>query len=292
MRTPRAKFHVFICYVNEDKHDIVEPLYHQLRRRGLKVWYDDQQIGVGDSIREKIDAGLRDSSFGVVILSKSFFKKKWSNYELDGLLAKETKKGRAILPVWHKVGYRDVKKYSLSLANRRALDTRYGVASVATGVAAKIIPEISKSEGGRHKQTLSLQRLVLKNKLMPSYKPRIIIIDDDEKVPWILQEGLESEFDFLWARDGLEGLQMIAAEPPDLVLLDLKMPGMSGLEVLKRLRKSKQKVDVVMVSGHGETRDIVDAIKLGAIDWFDKPFDVREAGIRIWNAIRYRLLSD
>jgi predicted nucleotide-binding protein len=78
---------VFVSYAFEDKK-VARRLARDLERLGFKVWFDETEITVGDSLRDVIDRGLRSSKFGVVILSPSFFKKSWTQYELDGLLAK------------------------------------------------------------------------------------------------------------------------------------------------------------------------------------------------------------
>src|SRR5205809_4089479 len=79
----------FICHAKEDKQAIVEPLALQLNRLGARVWYDKWSLEIGDSLRQKIDEGLRDSRFGIVVLSKNFFAKKWPQTELDGLVERE-----------------------------------------------------------------------------------------------------------------------------------------------------------------------------------------------------------
>ncbi len=116
---------------------------------------------------------------------------------------------------------------------------------------------------------------------MPKNKTKVLVIDDDPKVAWILSEGLSDKFEFVSARDGIEGLQLVSTEKPDLVLLDIKMPGMSGLEVLEKLNKADSRPEVIMVSGHGETEYVVDSIKLGAAEFINKPFDVQEVEIHI-----------
>ena len=77
---------------------------------------------------------------------------------------------------------------------------------------------------------------------MAKDKVKILVIDDDPKVSWLLTEGLGGKYDFSSARDGIEGLQMVSTERPDLILLDIKMPGMNGIEVLEKLRKTKGKI--------------------------------------------------
>lgn len=116
---------------------------------------------------------------------------------------------------------------------------------------------------------------------MVKNKTKILVIDDDPKVSWILSEGLSSKFEFLTARDGIEGIQMISTEKPELVLLDIKMPGMSGIEVLEKLKRIDDSPEVIMVSGHGETDYVVESIKMGAAEFVNKPFDVQEIEIHI-----------
>lgn len=78
---------------------------------------------VGDSLRRTIDRGLVNSRFGVVVLSEHFFKKDWTNKELDGLVALETQGQTRILPIWHKVSKDEVARYSPTLADKVALNT-------------------------------------------------------------------------------------------------------------------------------------------------------------------------
>jgi len=116
---------------------------------------------------------------------------------------------------------------------------------------------------------------------MAKSKVKILVIDDDPKVSWILTEGLAGKYDFVSARDGIEGLQLVSTEKPDLILLDIKMPGMNGIEVLEKLNKLDVRPDVIMVSGHGETKYVVESVKLGAAEFINKPFDVEEIDIHI-----------
>ncbi len=118
-------------------------------------------------------------------------------------------------------------------------------------------------------------------KQMTKSKEKILVIDDDPKVAWILSEGLSSKFDFLSARDGIEGLQIVSTEKPDVILLDIKMPGMDGLEVLEKVNKAENRPEIIMVSGHGDTESVVQSIRLGAAEFVNKPFDVQEIEIRI-----------
>lgn len=126
---------------------------------------------------------------------------------------------------------------------------------------------------------------------MADEKTKLLIIDDDPKVSWILREGLEDEFEILTASDGIEGIQVASKERPSLILLDIKMPGMNGMDVLKKLKKSDLLSDVIMLSGQGETQVVVDCIKLGATEFINKPFDVKEVGLHLQNTLKRRRLE-
>lgn len=117
------KYDVFISHATEDKEAIVRPLAHALRDEGLSVWYDEFELRVGSSLRRNIDSGLANSRFGVVVLSDAFFKKGWTNYELDGLVTRDIASGggQIILPIWHRVTKDEVMGYSPSLADKVAL---------------------------------------------------------------------------------------------------------------------------------------------------------------------------
>ncbi|MCW3128830.1 MAG: toll/interleukin-1 receptor domain-containing protein [Methanophagales archaeon] len=122
---------VFISHASEDKREVADPLFKALTDRGLNVWYDTVSLKIGDRLLEKIDEGLAHSSFGVVILSKNFFQKKWTKLEIDGLVATEGKRGSKILPVWHGVSEDDVKNFSPILAGRVAGNTESGIEKLA-----------------------------------------------------------------------------------------------------------------------------------------------------------------
>ena len=92
-------------------------------RQGLKVWYDEFELKIGDSLRRKIDRGLAKSRFGIVILSKAFIKKGWTNYELDGIISKANTGEQVILPIWHGITKQEVLDYSPSLADKVARNT-------------------------------------------------------------------------------------------------------------------------------------------------------------------------
>ncbi len=123
LRSKENHFDVFISHASEDKDDFVRPFAELLRDQGLKVWYDEFELKIGDSLRQHIDKGLINSRYGIVILSKAFLEKSWTNYELNSLVAKEIEGKKVILPIWHNISKDDVLRYSPMLADKFALSS-------------------------------------------------------------------------------------------------------------------------------------------------------------------------
>ena len=131
------EYDVFVSHANEDKDEVVRPLAHALQAAGLRVWYDEFELRIGDSLRRKIDMGLAKSRFGVVVLSASFFGKGWTNYELDGIVTRAVSGDQVLLPIWHEVTKKQVIEYSPSLADKLARNT-------ATRTVEEIAAEIAE----------------------------------------------------------------------------------------------------------------------------------------------------
>ena len=132
---------VFICHASEDKEDVARPLAKDLSEAGLKVWYDEFSLTIGDSLRRSIDEGLTKSSYGVVILSPAFFSKNWPQHELDGLVSREMGgEPKVILPVWHKVTEKEVIQYSPTLVGKVAAKTTDGLEVVVRKILEVVKP--------------------------------------------------------------------------------------------------------------------------------------------------------
>jgi len=135
-------YDVFICHASEDKDSFVRPLAEALRNQHLEVWYDEFTLTLGDSIRRAIDIGLRQSTYGIAVLSKAFFDKNWPQYELDGLVEREMAGGqKVILTIWHGVTHDDVAAYSPALAGKWAISTDRGLDDVVAEVLKVVRPE-------------------------------------------------------------------------------------------------------------------------------------------------------
>src|SRR5438552_2325937 len=95
----KEEFDVFISHASEDTRAVALPLADTLRREGVTVWIDQQELKLGDSLREKIGEGLRKSRYGIVILSRAFLTKRWPADELRSLLAMEEAGRKRLLPI-------------------------------------------------------------------------------------------------------------------------------------------------------------------------------------------------
>jgi hypothetical protein len=135
----KREFDVFISHASEDKDAIVRSLANALKEKGLSVWYDDFELKIGDNLRRKIDIGLSKSNFGVVVISRSFIKKGWTNYELDGLITREVSGEQVLLPIWHDITKQEVIDYSPSLANKLARNTAINTIDEIADEIAQVI---------------------------------------------------------------------------------------------------------------------------------------------------------
>ncbi len=136
---------VFISYASEDKDDLVKPLVEALKQFEIKVWYDEFELKLGDSLSKSIDKGLLNSRFGVVVLSPAFFAKGWADYELRSLIGKEIGKEKVILPIWHNIERDEIVKHSLFLADKFAISSKLSFNELAEKIIEIIRPDIINS---------------------------------------------------------------------------------------------------------------------------------------------------
>ena len=140
-RDEGKKYDVFISHASEDKDAVVRPLALALQDKGVRVWYDEFEMKIGDSLRRKIDQGLANSRFGIVVISRSFIKKGWTNYELDGIMTKAISGQQVLLPVWHNITKQEVIDYSPSLADKVARSTgQQTVQEIADEIGEMVLP--------------------------------------------------------------------------------------------------------------------------------------------------------
>jgi len=138
------KWDVFLSYASEDRADVAEPLVTSLSEWGLRVWFDQTQLRLGDSLRRSLDNGLSRCRFGVVVLSEAFFGKHWPNVELDGLANREVDGNKVVLPVWVRLSDEQVRSYSPPLADRVAVKWEEGVDCVSSEIVRVVRPDLFK----------------------------------------------------------------------------------------------------------------------------------------------------
>ena len=133
---------LFISHASEDKEAFVKPLAIALKKAGLKVWYDEFELKVGDSLTGSIDKGLIDSDYGIVVLSEAFFTKKWTDYELRSLLIKEINSKRVILPIIHNISVEKIQEHSLFLSDAKALSSKEPMPQLVDNILEVVRPDI------------------------------------------------------------------------------------------------------------------------------------------------------
>ncbi len=117
------KVDAFICHASADKDAFVRPLASALCDLGVRVWYDEFSLTIGDSISEKIAQGIANARFGIVVISKAFMERPWPNHELQGLIQRDVEEDLRILPIWHGVSKHNVRKFAPSLYDKLAINT-------------------------------------------------------------------------------------------------------------------------------------------------------------------------
>lgn len=124
--------------------------------------------------------------------------------------------------------------------------------------------------------------------------PRILVVDDDENLRWVLQTQLEQlGYTAMTAADGAAALTEIDRNPPSLVLTDLKMPGLSGMDLLQRIRRDYPEIPVLMMTAFGTIQSAVEAMRAGAYDYLTKPIDHDELGLAVHRVLEhFRLVQE
>ena len=120
-----------------------------------------------------------------------------------------------------------------------------------------------------------------------SRPPKILVVEDEPKMVAGLRDNFEFEgYEVITAADGVEGLQRALDDTPDLVVLDVMMPRLSGLEVCKQLRAQRGSIPIIMLTARGQEVDKVVGLELGADDYVTKPFSIRELLARVKAVLR------
>lgn len=117
-------------------------------------------------------------------------------------------------------------------------------------------------------------------------KTKILVVDDEHLIRWSLEQNLKKQgYEVVSAGNGEDALRIAREEQPDLMLLDIQLPGISGLEVLEKIKEQDEEIIVIMVTAHGALETAVHAMRLGAYDYINKPFNLDEMAIVIRKAL-------
>ena len=193
---------LFVCHASEDQNDFVRPLAEALRK-DYDVWYSEFVLTLGDSLRQKIDDGLRRCDFGIVVLSKSFFAKKWPQAELDGMFALETQSRKIILPIWKGVTEDDVKQYSPLLAGKVAVSASQGLPKVLEEIRLAVNVSERKRElgvlDGAAQRVKTLQHTLAERRcsenLLRSSQGVNLVLQSVQKIQDIIENTLSANTD-------------------------------------------------------------------------------------------------
>ena len=117
IRKDEHQYDVFLSHASEDKDDVARPLAALLRELGLRVWFDEFELRIGDNLVAKLNAGINASRFGILVLSDAFFAKRWTNHELDMLENLWVTEDRIIFPIWHNITLEEIRAFRAWLAN-------------------------------------------------------------------------------------------------------------------------------------------------------------------------------
>ena len=113
-------------------------------------------------------------------------------------------------------------------------------------------------------------------------KTKILLVDDEVEFVSTLSERLQLRgYDVRTANNALEALASVYKEPPDVIILDLRIPGMDGIETLKAIKKFDPAIEVIMLTGHGDIRSVEEGMKSGAFEYIMKPVDISELTAKI-----------
>ena len=176
------KYDIFLSHAVEDKKGIADLLNDSLKERNIRVWYSGEMLGIGSSLMEEINNGLVASRYGILILSPTYFKKKWTLSECYGLFALETAAQKRILPIWHNVDEQAVLAKFPILADRFALSSSKGldflvdrIAKVVHGTSADLLEEQRVAIGANRKT--ELQQLVALGKFKEVFDKVFTFLD-------------------------------------------------------------------------------------------------------------------
>ncbi len=230
------KYNLFISHASEDKEDFVRPLVALLRQKGLKVWFDEEDLLLGDNLRESIDKGLSKSLYGVVICSHAFFSKGWTQAELEASFAKESEGNKFILPIRHNISVSDIKQYSPLLAGKVSISSEQGPEKVAEAIL-KSIGFTSNREARHQDSSAVLDLQSYRQQRIRHWEQKAYELDKRFiQLVLLLDHGLESEGPrFQASQEKFDDLWDLLQKIPNKACVLMGRPGCGKSTVLRYL---------------------------------------------------------
>ncbi len=199
------KFGFFISYASEDKLLAFEIAKH-LKSFGINSWFDETEVKIGDSIIEKINAGLNQTKCGILIFSPNFIKKNWTKYEHDVLLRQHIEQGKQIFPIWHKIKKEEVEEFSPAMANIKAGKSEDPLENIMNEVISRAYADVStfltipSYEGALFRFSQGRGELYVNKSAFNLWGALLYFKDED--YPLGLEGKLIQKFDLImWARE-------------------------------------------------------------------------------------------
>ena len=122
---------------------------------------------------------------------------------------------------------------------------------------------------------------------------RVLLVDDEEDFRVTLAKRLQKrELEVVAVESGRQALEAVKGQPPDVVVLDVKMPGMDGLETLRELKQINPLIEVIMLTGHASVESGIEGMRLGAFDYLMKPCDINDLVLKIGDAYQRKLAQE
>ncbi len=246
----RAQLDTFICHASEDKESIARPIHQALTEIGVYSWLDESEIRLGDSIRRKIDQGLANCRSSTVILSRPFFAKNWTQYEMDGLVERQMQGEIALFPIRHGITIDEVRGHSPSLAGISSMSSsdhspeqiasqiaeRLGVTRpTQTAISASASPPNSSNnerafgvfyiaEARTPEMPLGSEPAPIP---MPFSRPRgepgwIRVVNHNDELEYILEEKtirLQLDYGNSWSGSEIEAAQLLSRKEPFALMI-------------------------------------------------------------------------
>lgn len=267
MDTSKKEWDAFISHASEDKDTIVRELANSLEKLGLSVWYDEFSLKVGDSLTQKIDEGLLKSNFGIIVISKNFLTKKWTDYEYRSLLSKEDNFKKIILPIWHDIKAEEVKSFSLYLSDKFSLDTSK---QSLDNISLKLLEVVRPDIYGNLNRYLLFKKQVETAKTI-SIDPKDIYFEKSKNIKTLPQKTInrikiiESTIGHYFNQSLDEAIDLFASEPfPERELLVWEIMTASYLEFIG----TKQ------ITSHQEKRNIAKQLLMFSIGTASSKLDI------------------